>query len=255
MTSPFRPCIDLHGGLVKQIVGGTLRDSGAGPETNFVSDRTPEYFAKLYRQHDLAGGHVIKLGPGNDEAAKRALAAWPGGLQLGGGVDPDNAAGWLDAGADKVIVTSFVFCDGKFHEEKLRKLSAAVGRSHLVLDLSCRRRDGRYLVATDRWQKLTDFSLDDAKFDLLADLVSELLVHAVDVEGIRKGPDLELVRLLAQRSPLPCVYAGGIASLDDIRSIEDAGAGRIAYTIGSALDIFGGRLAFADVLAHAKRKE
>lgn len=255
MRAAFRPCIDLHDGLVKQIVGGTLSDSGPGPATNFVSDRSPEYFARLYRENELPGGHVIKLGSGNDDAARRALAAWPGGLQLGGGVNAANAADWLDAGADKVIVTSCVFVDGRLSFDRLRELTARVGSSRLVLDLSCRKSQGRYLVTAERWQKLTDFALESENLDALSECVSELLVHAVDVEGCRRGPDLELVEMLARRAPLPCVYAGGISSLDDIRAIESAGAGKISYTIGSALDIFGGSLPFAEVVSHSRTEE
>ncbi|MDD3885286.1 MAG: phosphoribosylformimino-5-aminoimidazole carboxamide ribotide isomerase [Victivallaceae bacterium] len=245
--SRLRPCIDLHEGRVKQIVGGTLTDKGAA--TNFVSDRDPAYFAELYRRYDLRGGHVIKLGPGNDAAARAALAAWPGGLQVGGGITAANAAGWIAAGAGKVIVTSFVFSDGELKCENLNALLDAVGREHLVLDLSCRRRaDGDYFVVTDRWQKFTNLKIEKAVFEELAASSSEFLVHAVDVEGRRAGVDARLLNMLADYSPIPCVYAGGVASLDDVELIEQAGGGRVDYTVGSALDIFGGDLAF-DALA------
>ncbi|KAG6861614.1 Histidine biosynthesis bifunctional protein hisB, partial [Termitomyces sp. Mi166 len=100
--SIFRPCIDLHDGQVKQIVGGTLSD--ASPETlktNFVASQSPGDFARLYRDNKLEGGHVIKLGPGNDAAAQEALGAWPGGLQIGGGINDQNAQEWIDVGASK----------------------------------------------------------------------------------------------------------------------------------------------------------
>jgi phosphoribosylformimino-5-aminoimidazole carboxamide ribotide isomerase len=236
----FRPCIDLHEGQVKQIVGGTLSDAGGGLRTNFVSDRSPAWYAELYRRDGLAGGHVIKLGPGNDDAARAALGAWPGGLQIGGGITGENAVGWLDAGASHVIVTSWVFRDGHIDRQRLAELVTAIGRQRLVLDLSCRVRDGRYLVVTDRWQKFTDTVLSAESLADLARYCDEFLVHAVDVEGLCRGIDLNLVEKLAEWSPLPTTYAGGASSLRDLEQVEAIGRGRIHLTIGSALDIFGG---------------
>ena len=251
----FRPCIDLHDGRVKQIVGSTLQDTGAGPATNCVSDRTPGYYAMLYRDLQLPGGHVIQLGKGNEAAAKEALSTWPGGLQLGGGVNPDNAPMWLDAGASHVIVTSYIFEAGQIHWNRLNTLISTVGKDKLVLDLSCRKRDGKYYIVTDRWQKFTSWEISGETLEKLADHAAEFLIHAVDVEGKQQGIDLELLALLAEKSPIDCVYAGGIATLEDIDRIEKYGSGRIHYTIGSALDIFGGQLALADVSArhHANR--
>ena len=249
----FRPCIDLHEGKVKQIVGGTLNsgDGESAPATNFVSDRTPEYFAELYRRDDLRGGHVIKLGPGNDEAARAALAAWPGGMQIGGGINADNAGAWLNAGADKVIVTSFVFSGGEFHRASLDALLMAVGKQHLVLDLSCRKcPDGIYRVVTDRWRNFTTLEINAATLEMLGASCSEFLIHAVDVEGLCAGIDEELLALLSKCSPIDCVYAGGVASLSDVDAIERAG---LSYTIGSALDIFGGRIRYDEVVARSRR--
>lgn len=244
--SLFRPCIDLHDGVVKQIVGGTLTDEGA--KTNFVAAHPPAYYAELYKKDDLTGGHVIKLGPGNDDAAREALAAWRGGLQIGGGITAENAADWLDAGAAKVIVTSYIFKDGELLMPKLAKLLKAVGKEHLVLDLSCRKKeDGNYYIVTDRWQKFTNRKLHAETLDFLADHASEFLIHAVDVEGKQSGIDEELLNILAAHSPLPCTYAGGIHSLSDIETIIAAGNGKIGYTVGSALDIFGGKLPYADI--------
>ena len=193
----FRPCIDLRNGKVVQIVGGTLTDSGAGTRTNFESDKPPGWFADLYRRDGLEGGHVIALGPGNEAAAREALAAWPGGLQYGGGVSLDNAEAWLAAGASKVIVTSWVFREGRLDQERLERLVARIGKDRLVLDLSCRRRDGRHWVVTDRWQKFTELEVDAATCGRLAGWCSEFLVHAVDVEGLCRGIDVDLVRDLA----------------------------------------------------------
>lgn len=245
----FRPCIDLHGGKVKQIVGGTLTDCGEGLQTNFVADQPPEYFAGLYRQYNLHGGHVIRLGAGNDEAARRALSAWPGGLQLGGGVTAENAQSILDSGAAQLIVTSYVFSGGELKMDKLEEIFSITGKSKLVLDLSCRRNEeGKYFVATDRWQKLTNLPVNSSTLELLSPYACEYLIHAVDVEGKQGGIDEELIRLLAAESPLECVYAGGVRNVDDVDTIETAGEGRIHYTIGSALDIFGGNLKFMDIV-------
>ena len=247
--SLFRPCIDLHDGKVKQIVGSTLSDSESTVQTNFVAEHDSSWFAELYRRDGLAGGHVIKLGPGNDEAAKRALAAYPGGLQLGGGVTAENASEWLDAGAGQVIVTSYIFADGELKRDRLEKLFRATGRDRLVLDLSCRRLPGGgYRIVTDRWQKFTTLAVDAATLNQLADYACEFLVHAVDVEGRQSGIDAELLGILAEHSPIPCVYAGGIRNFDDIEQVRRAGNGRIGYTIGSALDIFGGPLSYAEVV-------
>ena len=246
--SLFRPCIDLHDGVVKQIVGGTLTDKGA--KTNFVAPHPPAYYAELYRKDGLTGGHVIKLGPGNDDAAREALAAWRGGLQIGGGITAENAAEWLDAGAAKVIVTSYIFKDGELLMSNLQKLLQAVGKEHLVLDLSCRKKaDGNYYIVTDRWQKFTNLQLNKETLCALADDASEFLIHAVDVEGKQSGIDSELLNILAQHSPLPCTYAGGIHSFGDIETILGAGHSKIGYTVGSALDIFGGPLPYARIAA------
>ena len=248
----FRPCIDLHDGKVKQIVGSTL-DTG-GLKTNFVSEKSPAYYAGLYRQDDLPGAHVIMLGKGCEEAAAAALAAWPGHLQLGGGITPANAAHWLEAGADKVIVTSWCFENGKFAPVKLKQLLAETGKEHLVLDLSCRRRGEDYFVAADRWRTYTDLKVNRETLEMLAESAAEFLIHAVDVEGKQAGIDTELLGILSENAPIECTYAGGIRTLDDVKLIEKAGAGKVHYTIGSALDIFGGPLAYKDVVAHNRNK-
>lgn len=248
----FRPCIDLHEGRVKQIVGGTLGDSG--PRTNFVSDRPAAWYADLYRRDDLPGGHVVMLGPGNEAEARAALEAFPGGLHIGGGINHDNAAAWLKAGASHVIVTSWIFHSGKLHEERLAGLVAAIGRGRLVLDLSCRKRGGKYIVVTDRWQKFTYLEISPVTLQKLAASCDEFLVHAVDVEGLCTGIDLELVEKLGQWSPIPVTYAGGANSLRDLEETTRLGGGRVDLTIGSALDIFGGAgVRYADVVAFNRR--
>ncbi len=223
-----------------QIVGGTLTDTGAGIRTNFESDHPPRWFAELYRRDNLPGGHVIALGPGNELAAREALGAWPGGLQYGGGVTADTAESWLEAGASQVIVTSWVFRDGRLDSDRLDALVRRIGRDRLVLDLSCRRRDGRFWVVTDRWQKFTDLLVDAETCRRLAGSCAEFLIHAVDVEGLCNGIDSELVADLSNWSPIPATYAGGAKSLEDLESVQRVGGGRIHLTIGSALDIFGG---------------
>lgn len=247
----FRPCIDLHAGKVKQIVGSTLTDHDpAGPATNFTSDLPAAHYAAMYRRDHLTGGHLIMLGPGNEEAARSALAAWPGGLQVGGGITAANAASWLERGAAAVIVTSYVFQDGRVREERLHELVAAVGRERLVLDLSCRRRDGRYWVVTDRWQKFTEVAVDTASLAYFARFGAEFLVHAVDVEGKCAGVAEDLIKILADHAPLPTTYAGGVASLADLYRIKEVGRDRLDATIGSALDIFGGRgVKYAEAVA------
>ncbi|MBE6386108.1 MAG: phosphoribosylformimino-5-aminoimidazole carboxamide ribotide isomerase [Lentisphaerae bacterium] len=247
----FRPCIDLHEGKVKQIVGSTL-DSG-GLKTNFVSEKTPSYYAELYRRDALRGGHVIMLGGGCEEAAREALAAWPGNLQIGGGITPANASKWIEVGADKVIVTSWCFPEGKFAPECLKELLNEVGKEHLVLDLSCRRKGDDYFVAANRWRTYTDLKVNRETLEMLADSAAEFLIHAVDVEGKQAGIDCELLELLSKDSPIECVYAGGIRTLEDVALIEKSGSGKVHYTIGSALDIFGGPLSYRDVVAHSRK--
>lgn len=246
----FRPCIDLHEGKVKQIVGSSLSDENPGQlRTNFTAEKPSSWFAELYRNDNLTGGHIIKLGPGNDEAAREALAAWPGGLQLGGGITAENAREWLAAGASHVIVTSYVFSDGKIDRGHLGKLVQAVGKERLVLDLSCRRRGDRYYIVTDRWQKFTEVEIVPAVLEDLARCSDEFLIHAADVEGKCAGIEEELVVKLAEWSPLPTTYAGGVRDLDDLALIRDLGKGRLDATVGSALDIFGGTtLSYTDAV-------
>lgn len=257
----FRPCIDIHNGQVKQIVGGTLKDDDVkGPVTNFTAEKPSSWFAEKYRDDNLTGGHVVMLGatPESVAAAKEALKAWPGGLQVGGGVTADNALEWIEAGASHVIVTSHVFHDGALDKTRLAKLLERVGRSKLVLDLSCRRvaattnGDGsisrpKYKVVTDRWQKWTDLEVCEDTLKELAGHCDEFLVHGVDVEGLQSGIEEPLVELLAS-SPIPVTYAGGVRSLEDMERIRALGQGRVDATIGSALDIFGGQLLYEYVL-------
>jgi len=246
----FRPCIDLHQGKVKQIVGSTLREDGQA-KTNFETDAKSSYFASLYKAAGMAGGHVIMLGPGNEEAALDALAAYPGGMQVGGGINPSNAKKYLDAGASHVIVTSYVFKDGKIDFERLKELVAVVTKDRLVLDLSCKKKtvDGPYYVVTDRWEKFTDFPVTKENVELLAGFCNEFLVHAVDVEGKRQGMLEDLVQVLGEWSPIPVTYAGGARSIEDLDLANDLGKGRVDITIGSALDIFGGDLEWTKVVA------
>jgi phosphoribosylformimino-5-aminoimidazole carboxamide ribotide isomerase len=250
----FRPCIDLHQGQVKQIVGGTLRDGEAAPATNFVSERGADYFADLYRRDGLEGAHVIQLGPGNREAALSALQAWPDGLQLGGGVTGDNAADWIQAGAAKLIVTSWLFDDQACLDlNRLNALSEAVGPEKLVIDLSCRGADGDWRVTINRWQTPTDLRVDSDTLHLLAPYCSEFLIHAADVEGLRGGMDENLITCLGAECPLPVTYAGGALSLDDLETVNRLSRGRVDLTIGSALDLFGGTVPYADCLSWNRR--
>lgn len=250
----FRPCIDLHDGRVKQIVGSTLSDSQATLRTNFSSDLPPAHYAALYRQDNLTGGHIIMLGGGNEEAAREALAAWPDGMQVGGGITADNAVFWLDQGASHLIVTSHVFHDGQLDRQRLDRLMRLVGKNRLVLDLSCRWRHDGYYVVTDRWQRFTELRISPAVLDELAAFCDEFLVHAVDVEGKCMGIDTRLLDLLATSVPIPTTYAGGVATMADLERIRISGRDRIDVTVGSALDIFGGSgLCYQDVVAYHAR--
>ncbi len=251
----FRPCIDLHQGKVKQIVGGSLRDEGNGPTENFVSDRPAKWFAECFRSDGLTGGHVIKLGPGNDLAAREALAAWPGGLQIGGGINETNAMDWLEAGASHVIVTSALFdADGKFLGDTLRSLVAKIGRDKLVIDLSCRATPDGWTVAMNRWQTLTELTVDHATLDRLAPFCDEFLIHAADVEGLCRGIDAELVALLGSWGKCPVTYAGGTATMADLFLVEANGCGVVDVTVGSALDLFGGKgVCYQDLVVWNRR--
>jgi phosphoribosylformimino-5-aminoimidazole carboxamide ribotide isomerase len=234
----FRPCIDLHEGKVKQIVGGTLGD--AGLRTNFVSEKSAAWFAELYKRDGLNGGHVVMLGPGNQDAACAAIAAFPGGLQVGGGINAQNARDWLEAGASHVIVTSWIFHEGRVNWERLTELVKTVGKSRLVIDLSCRKRGEDYFVVTDRWQKFTELAVNAETLKKFSGFCAEFLIHAVDVEGLCKGIDRELVEKLGEWTPLPTTYAGGANSISDLETVTKSGQGKVDLTIGSALDIFGG---------------
>ncbi|CDR99109.1 probable bifunctional protein (related to glutathione S-transferase / probable histidinol dehydrogenase) [Sporisorium scitamineum] len=238
--SLFRPCIDLHKGVVKQIVGGTLTDTDSTLKTNFVATHSPAHFASLYRQHKLTGGHVIKLGPRNDEAATAAVSAWPQGLHVGGGINGDNASEWLQRGAEKVIVTSYLFPQCKFSLERLQELSAKVGKQNLVVDVSCRKKGDKWIVAMNRWQDMTDMEVNKQSLDLLADHCSEFLIHAADVEGLCQGIDQELVAKLGEWVTIPTTYAGGARHIGDLELVNRLSRGKVDLTFGSALDIFGG---------------
>jgi phosphoribosylformimino-5-aminoimidazole carboxamide ribotide isomerase len=250
----FRPCIDLHDGKVKQIVGGTLGKDPSTLRTNFISEQPATWFAELYRGDGLTGGHVIMLGPGNEAAARSALQAYPGGLQVGGGITGDNAPTWLQAGASHVIVSSWAFPRGQVDWGRLDGLVQKIGKENLVLDLSCRRRKDDFFVVTDRWQTFTDLAISGPALERLAGFCAEFLIHAVDVEGLSRGIDHELVSRLAECCPIPCTYAGGAKSMADLEEVTLIGRGRIHLTIGSALDIFGGTgVRYEDAVAFNRR--
>lgn len=252
----FRPCIDIHNGKVKQLVGSSLRDEGDVAEENYVSRQDAVFFAELYKKYELHGGHVILLNgkdsPYYQETKKQSLAAlqaYPGGLQAGGGICPENAAEFLDAGASHVIVTSYVFRNGEISLENLEKMKQAVGPSRLVLDLSCRKRDDVYYVVTDRWQKFTQVPVTLHLLEELGSGCAEFLIHAVDVEGKACGIDTELASLLSEYQKCPITYAGGVGSLEDLELLRQYGKNRLNVTVGSALDLFGGSIPFQRLLA------
>lgn len=253
--SIFRPCIDLHHGQVKQIVGGTLSDSNPDDlKTNFISTKSSAEFATLYKEHDLRGGHIIKLGPGNDDAAKGALKAWPDRLHLGGGITEENGLQWIQDGAEKVIVTSYLFPSGRFSLERLQRLSSLVGKERLVVDVSCRKRGDEWIVAMNRWQDLTDMKVDRDSLDLLSTYCSEFLIHAADVEGLCKGIDEELVTKLGEWVTIPTTYAGGAKDISDLDLVDQLSNGKVDLTFGSALDIFGGSLVRFDDLVKRNKE-
>lgn len=252
----FRPCIDIHNGRVKQIVGGSLKDKGNQAEENFVSQMDGAFYANMYKKAGIRGGHIILLNPVTSEyyeatraQALLALHSYPGGLQIGGGITADNAAKFIEAGASHVIVTSYVFNNGRIDYNNLEKLVDAVGKSHLVLDLSCRKKDDSYYIVTDRWQKFTDEVITEELLDELSQYCDEFLIHAVDVEGKASGIEKELVILLGDWGKIPLTYAGGVHSFEDLRLIKELGHNRVNVTIGSALDLFGGSMKFEDVIA------
>lgn len=251
----FRPCIDIHNGKVKQIVGGSLRDEQDTAQENFVSEQDAAWYARKYCRDGLKGGHIILLNsvdspyyPSTKEQALAALRAYPGGLQAGGGITPENAEEFLDAGASHVIVTSYVFRDGRIYYENLEHIKSITGRERLVLDLSCRRRDGAYYIVTDRWQKFTEVKVTPQLLTELSAWCDEFLVHAVDVEGKASGIEEELALLLGEWKGIPITYAGGVGSLEDIRKLKELGKDRLDVTIGSALSLFGGCIPYQNVV-------
>jgi phosphoribosylformimino-5-aminoimidazole carboxamide ribotide isomerase len=245
----FRPCIDLHQGFVKQIVGKTLNAASEKLVENYISEHDAAFFAELFKRDGLTGGHVIMLGPGNEAEALKALKAYPGGLQIGGGITAANAAYFLEHGASHVIVTSYVFRDGAVQYQNLDQLVEEIGRDRLVLDLSCRKKGNTYFVVTDKWQKYTTFEINQANLRNLAGYCDEFLIHAADVEGLRLGIETELVEKLGHWAPIPTTYAGGARSISDIELFKKLSQGKLDLTIGSALDIFGGNLPYREVIA------
>lgn len=250
----FRPCIDIHNGKVKQIVGSSLKDAGDEAKENFISEKSASFYGNLYKEHNLPGGHVILLNHKESEffeatkaQAMEALSSFPKGMMVGGGINDENATQFLDAGASHVIVTSFVFKDGEFNEKNLQKLVRAVGKENICLDLSCKRQNNDYYIVTDRWQNFTNVKIDKATLEELSNECDEFLIHAADVEGKKKGIDVELAKILGEVENFPITYAGGIGTMSDISLLREAGNNRLDYTIGSALDIFGGELPFEQI--------
>lgn len=251
----FRPCIDIHNGKVKQIVGGSLKDAGDFARENFVAEQSAAFFASLYRDKGIKGGHIILLNSADSEyysqtkeQALAALQAYPGGMQIGGGITAENAADFLEAGASHVIVTSYVFRDGRIDYQRLEKIVRVVGKGRLVLDLSCKKTAEGYRIATDRWQKTAEEKVDKMLLERLSCYCDEFLVHAVDVEGRGGGIEEELARLLGEWSGKPVTYAGGVHSYEDLYLLKRLGKNKMNVTVGSALDLFGGDLEWTKVL-------
>lgn len=257
----FRPCIDIHNGKVKQIVGGSLKDDGDYAKENFVAEQDAAFYAELYKESGIRGGHIILLNAKDSEyyestkkEAIKALGVYPEHLQIGGGITPENAKEFLNAGASHVIVTSYVFKNGKINYENLHKIKEAVGKEHLVLDLSCRKRDGKYWIVTERWQNFSDEQVTLKLLEQLSGECDEFLVHAVDVEGKSGGIEGELVKLLGSWAKIPVTYAGGVGSFDDLKQLKELGNNRLHVTIGSALDLFGGPMDYRKVLEYINKE-
>lgn len=257
----FRPCIDIHNGKVKQIVGGSLKDDGDYAKENFVAEQDAAFYAELYKKDGIRGGHIILLNAKDSEyygstkeEAMKALSVYPEHLQIGGGITPENAKEFLNAGASHVIVTSYVFKNGKINYENLHKIKEAVGKEHLVLDLSCRKRDGKYWIVTERWQNFSDEQVTLKLLEQLSGECDEFLVHAVDVEGKSGGIEGELVKLLGSWAKIPVTYAGGVGSFDDLKQLKELGSNRLHVTIGSALDLFGGPMDYRKVLEYINKE-
>lgn len=257
----FRPCIDIHNGKVKQIIGGSLKDAGDWAVENFVSGQDAAFFANLYKKKGIKGGHMILLNAKDSEyyeatraQAVKALREYPGNLQIGGGINAENASEFLEAGASHVIVTSYVFQDGRIHFGNLNKIKRAAGKEHLVLDLSCRKRGGKYYIVTDRWQRFTEEEVCESLLDELESYCDEFLVHAVDVEGKSGGIEEELAELLGAWGKIPVTYAGGVGCFDDLHKLKKLGHNRLNVTIGSALDLFGGPMPFEQVLLYIREQ-
>ena len=258
----FRPCIDIHNGAVKQIVGGSLKDEADSAKDNFVSELKADFYADMYKRSGIVGGHIIILNKSDSQyyeadlkQAELALKAYPQGLQIGGGINADNARAFLDMGASHVIVTSYVFKDGKINYENLERLYEVVGKDRLVLDLSCRKKDGKYYIVTDRWQNFTEEIVCPETLDKLSQYCNEYLIHAVDVEGKAQGIEIELVELLGSWGKIPMTYAGGVSSFKDLKLLKELGKDKLDVTIGSALDIFGGNLIYEEVISFINNKE
>lgn len=258
----FRPCIDIHNGAVKQIVGGSLKDAGNQALENFVSNYDAAFYAKLYKKYNLKGGHIILLNHKDSEyfeatraQAMEALGAYPQGLMIGGGINAENALEYIDAGASHVIVTSYVFKNGEVNFGNLQKLVDAVGKEHIVLDLSCRKINGAYYIVTDRWQKATNVILNRETLDYFSNFCDEFLIHAVDVEGKSSGIETEVAALLGDWGKIPITYAGGVHDFRDLDLLRELGHDKVDVTIGSALDLFGGGMCFEKVLEYMRKNQ
>lgn len=251
----FRGCIDIHKGQVKQIVGSSLTDDCSDLKTNFSANLPIEEYVRLFRDNEVTGSHIIKLGPGCDDAAKEALYNWPNKMQIGGGIDSSNASMWIALGAEKIIVTSYLFPNGQFSLLRLKNLCDEIGKDRITVDLSCTKFHGSYFVATNRWQTITDLEITKYNLDLISNYCNELLIHATDVEGLRKGIDKDLVSLLGRIVSIPCTYAGGANQLSNLKEVHKLSNGKLDLTIGSALDIFGGDVCFLDCVNWNRRND
>ncbi|MBT3539096.1 phosphoribosylformimino-5-aminoimidazole carboxamide ribotide isomerase [bacterium] len=245
----FRPCIDILNGKVTQIVGETLATNSLVAE-NFVTNKNAAYFADLYKKNNLAGGHIIMLDKTEKTKSQtiEALKTFPQDFQVGGNINSDNAQEFINAGASHIIVTSYIFKDNKLSPLRLQRLMSAVKKEKIVLDLSCRKKNNEYYVVTNRWQIFSNFKVTSKNLETLSNYCDEFLIHGVDSEGKLQGVEIDLLNILKDFTGIPITYAGGIRDMNDIEKIKQTGNGYINFSVGTALDIFGGELNYNKVI-------
>lgn len=237
------PAIDLKDGKVVRLAEGDMARA-----TVYGDD--PAAQARIFAEAGAEHLHVVDLdgsfaGESRNRAAVEAIiAAFPGHVQLGGGIrDAKAVEGWFNLGVARVVMGSAALKNPGFVREMAR---AWEGGIVVAVDA----RDG--MVATEGWAEVSDVPVVDLARRFEDAGVAALLFTDIGRDGLMKGVNIEATVDLARRVDIPVIASGGVKGLDDIHILAlHAGDGIEGVITGRAL--YEGRLDLTAALAIGRK--